>query len=80
MARIKSKHYSPSTTDLTSLMSAVDAGRVGSMALSLTEYNSTGRPAIAGGSLVEVAGTLFRFSTEEPISTAGKRLPRRATG
>lgn len=64
-------NYSPSTADLTSLMGTVDATRTGYIALSLTEYDSTARPAIAGGSLVEMAGALFRFSTEEAISTAG---------
>jgi len=52
-------------------MGTLDGTRIGYVALSLTNYNSTSRPAISAGSLIEVAGTLFRFSTEEAISTAG---------
>ena len=70
MAGARVNNYSPSTTDLTSVMGTLDGTRTGYLALSLTNYNSTSRPAIAAGSLVEVAGTLFRFSTEEIISTA----------
>lgn len=71
MAGARVNNYSPSTADLTSLMATVDGDRVGYSAVSLTEYLSTSRPAIAGGSLIEIAGALFRFSTTEAISTAG---------
>jgi len=71
MAGYRVNNYSPSTADLTSLMATVDGDRVGYSAISLTEYLSTSRPAIAGGSLIEIAGALFRFSTTEAISTAG---------
>ena len=64
-------NYDTSTANITSLMETIDATRTGYIALSLTEYDSTARPAIAGGSLVEVAGSLFRFSTTEAISTTG---------
>jgi len=70
MAGARVNNYSPSTADLTSVMGTLDGTRTGYIALSLTNYNSTSRPAISAGSQVEVAGALFRFSTEEAISTA----------
>jgi hypothetical protein len=70
MAGARVNNYSPSTADLTSLMTTVDGDRTGYVALSLTEYASTSRPEISGGSIIEVAGALFRFSTTEAISTA----------
>jgi hypothetical protein len=71
MAGYRVNNYDTSTANITSLMETIDATRTGYIALSLTEYDSTARPEIAGGSLVEVAGALFRFSTTEAISTAG---------
>ena len=71
MAGYRVNNYDTSTADITSLMETIDATRTGYIALSLTEYDSTVVPAIAGGSLVEVAGSLFRFSTTEAISTTG---------
>lgn len=71
MAGYRVNNYDTSTANITSLMETIDATRTGYIALSLTEYDSTARPEIAGGSLVEVAGSLFRFSTTEAISTAG---------
>ena len=71
MAGYRVNNYSPSTADITSLMETIDATRTGYIALSLTEYDSTARPEIAGGSLVEVCGALFRFPTTEAISTTG---------
>ena len=71
MAGYRVNNYDTSTADITSLMETIDATRTGYIALSLTEYDSTARPEIAGGSLVEVCGALFRFSTTESISTTG---------
>ena len=71
MAGYRVNNYDTSTANITSLMETIDATRTGYIALSLTEYDSTARPEIAGGSLVEVAGALFRFSTTEAISTSG---------
>ena len=71
MAGYRVNNYDTSTADITSLMETIDATRTGYIALSLTEYDSTARPEIAGGSLVEVCGALFRFSTTEAISTTG---------
>ena len=71
MAGYRVNNYDTSTANITSLMETIDATRTGYIALSLTEYDSTVVPAIAGGSLVEVAGSLFRFSTTEAISTTG---------
>jgi hypothetical protein len=43
----------------------------GALAISLTNYGSYSRPDIAQWSIAEVAGNLFRFSTENVISTTG---------
>lgn len=71
MAGSRVNNYSPSTTDLTSVMATIDAERLGYIGASLTNYSTTSVPAIASGSMVEVAGALYSFSTDEPISTTG---------
>lgn len=70
MAGSRVNNYSPSTTDLTSVMETLDETRPGFLALSLTNESSSLIPAIASGSLAECGGALYSFSTEEPISTA----------
>ena len=64
-------NYSPSTAVLDNVMSAVDDETLGIISLSVTNYNSTMRPALCSGSIVEVSGNLFEFSTENTISTSG---------
>lgn len=41
---------------------------IGLMELSLTNYNNTSLPAIAAGSIIEVAGSLYQFASETAIS------------
>ena len=60
--------YGVGDVDLTALMNTVDLQRVTFQGLSLTNYNNTSLPAIAAGSLVEVAGALFKFASEEAIT------------
>ncbi len=60
--------YSVGDVDLTALMNTVDLQRVTYQGLSLTNYDNTALPAIAAGSLVEVAGALFKFASEEAIT------------
>lgn len=71
MSAIRVNIYSPSTSILDNVISATDDGFVGALALSLTNYTSTSRPSVASGSMAEVAGNLFEFSTENAISTTG---------
>ena len=60
--------YGVGDVDLTALMNTVDLQRVNRLALSLTNYDNTALPAIAAGSLAEVAGTWFKFTAEEAIT------------
>lgn len=71
MTASRINNYSPSTSVLDSVITSVDYGLVGAMALSLTNYTSTIRPSVASGSIVDIAGNLFEFSTENSISTTG---------
>ena len=63
--------YGVGDVDLTALMNTVDLQRVTFQGLSLTNYDNTALPAIAAGSLVEVAGALFKFTAEEAITGWG---------
>jgi len=68
MAGTEVNLYGVGDVDLTALMNTVDIQRVTFQGLSLTNYDNTALPAIAAGSLVEVGGTLFKFSIEEAIT------------
>ena len=70
MAGSKLNTYSSSYTSLTNYATCIDAQRAEYSAIMLTNYSTTARPAIAAGSQAECAGALYRFSTEEAISTA----------
>ncbi len=63
--------YAVGDVDLTALMNTVDLQRVTYQGLSLTNYDNTSLPAIAAGSLAEVAGALFKFASEEAITGWG---------
>lgn len=63
--------YGVGDVDLTALMDTVDKQRVTYQGLSLTNYDNTSEPAIASGSLSEVAGALFKFTSEEAITGWG---------
>ena len=71
MAGAQVSLYGTGDTDLTALMNTVDLQRVTFQGLSLTNYDNTSLPAIAAGSLVEVAGALFKFASEEAITGWG---------
>ncbi len=71
MAGTEINLYGIGDVDLTALMNTVDMQRVTFQGLSLTNYDNTALPAIAAGSLVEVGGTLFKFSVEEAITGWG---------
>ena len=68
MAGTEISLYGVGDVDLTALMNTVDLQRVNRLALSLTNYDNTALPAIAAGSLAEVAGTWFKFTAEEAIT------------
>lgn len=63
--------YSPSTGVLDNVIGVVDYSLAGGIAITLTNYTSTILPRIQAGSIVEVAGDIFEFSTENTISTTG---------
>lgn len=67
MAGSKVNNYAIGDVNLTSVMSTLDDTRIGYCAVSLTNYATTGVPAIAAGSKVEVDGALFKFDSEEAI-------------
>lgn len=69
MAGARVNNYSPSTTDLTSLMASVDATRLGFDGVTFTNYSTFALPAISAYSMCECGGSVYLFSTEEPIST-----------
>jgi len=71
MSGARINNYTPSTTTLDSVIGAVDYEFAGILAISLTNYTSTTRPGICAGSIAEVAGNIFEFSTENTISTTG---------
>ena len=60
--------YGIGDVDFTKLMNSADAQRIGFHSLTLTEYDTDTKPAIAAGSKVEVNGGLYKFDTEEAIS------------
>lgn len=71
MSGARVNNYSPSTDVLNGPMESVDDSMIGALALSLTNYTSTLRPTISALSFVEISGSLFKFSTENIISTTG---------
>lgn len=71
MGAIRINSYSPSTDTLDGVINTASYEYIGAGAISITNYDSTIRPALAAGSIVDVAGNLFEFSTENAISTAG---------
>lgn len=70
MAASRVNNYSPSTTDLTSLMATIDVSRLGFDGITFTNYSTTAVPAIGEYSVCECGGSIYLFSTEEAISTA----------
>lgn len=60
--------YSVGDVDLTAMMDTLDKQRVSFRALILTNLGNALEPEIASGSLVEVAGALFKFAANEAIT------------
>lgn len=61
--------YTPSTgSDWATAWEQAEYTRKGKMGLSLTNYDNTSLPAIASGSWAEVAGSIYKWTSEEAIS------------
>lgn len=70
MAGTKINNYGSTNTSLTAIMQTIDADRVGKTdSIGLTNMSTTSIPAIESGSIIEIANSVYRFSTAEPIST-----------
>lgn len=71
MAGEKINTYGSTNTNLDSIMETIDADRMAKIdSISLTNMSTTSVPAIEGNSVVEIANSVYRFSTEEAISTS----------
>ena len=68
MAGSQVNDYGVGDTNLTSLMNTADTQRIGYHSVSLTNYATTTVPAIAEGSVIEIAGALFEFQADEAIT------------
>lgn len=69
MSGTKVNDYSISDTNIETLMLTTDQIFKGKCQCTLTEMDTTTVPKIAAGSYIEVAGTLFKFDSDESIST-----------
>lgn len=71
MSGEKINYYGSTNTSLDSIMETIDADRMAKIdSISLTNMSTTSVPAIEGNSVVEIANSVYRFSTEEAISTS----------
>ena len=69
MAGDKVNTYAQDDSDILALQLTTDKTFKGYHQLTLTEYDTTTVPAIAAGSVIECNGALYKFDTEEAIST-----------
>lgn len=69
MSGTKVNDYSISDTNIETLMLTTDQIFKGKCECTLTEMDTTTVPEIAAGSYIEVNGTLFKFDSDESIST-----------
>lgn len=69
MAGDRVNNYSQVDSDILALQLTTDKTFKGYHQLTLTEYDTTTVPAIAAGSAIECNGALYKFDTEEAIST-----------
>lgn len=69
MAGDKVNTYAQDDSDILALQLTTDKTFKGYHQLTLTNYYNTTVPAIAAGSAIEVNGALYKFDTEEAIST-----------
>lgn len=68
MANEKTSVYQPAR-NLSNLTLNVDYNRIGLHELTITEYLTSVQPQIAAGSIIEVNGALYKFTSNETIST-----------
>lgn len=68
MPGVKLNNYSIGDPQPDNIMITLDAIRRGENRASLTEYTTAMRPAIAKGSIVDIAGELIEFQADEAIS------------
>ena len=68
-----------SSITVTNLIEILEGQRINYDATSLTNYTSSELPAIASGSVINIGGSLYRFSTEESISTSNVTSTASAT-
>ena len=69
MAGDKVNTYAQDDSDILALQLTTDKTFKGYHQLTLTEYGTSTVPAIAAGSAIECNGALYKFDTEEAIST-----------
>jgi len=69
MAGERVNTYAQDDSDILALQLTTDKTFKGYHQLTLTEYDTTTVPAIAAGSAIECNGALYKFDTEEAIST-----------
>jgi hypothetical protein len=69
MAGDKVNNYAQDDTNILELQLTTDKTFKGYHQLTLTNYDNTTVPAIAAGSCIEVNGALYKFDSEEAIST-----------
>lgn len=69
MAGDKVNTYAQDDSDILALQLTTDKTFKGYHQLTLTNYDNTTVPAIAAGSAIECNGALYKFDTEEAIST-----------
>ena len=69
MANALVSSYGIGDTNFDALMISTDAQRLGHMALSLSNFDNDSAPVIESGSKVDVGGALYKFTSDESIST-----------
>lgn len=69
MAGSKVNDYANDDTNIINLQQSVNKALIGKMSLTLTEQTTNVIPKIAAGSWAEVDGSLYKFDSDEAIST-----------
>lgn len=67
MAGTKINNFSESDKNLTALMATEQAMTIGHFAISLSEMETAVYPVIKAGSIIEVGGSLYNFTSDETI-------------
>ena len=68
MAGVKINNYNQSDSNILELQLTSDQSFKGKHLVSLTNYDNTSLPAVAAGSVIEVNGALYKFTSEEAIT------------